>query len=68
MDKWIPVSERLPKHYKQVRVYDGVDMFLAWMDKNGKWHSWDAPLGRCTGIEAWMPLSEPYTYKIEGEE
>ena len=67
--KWIPCTERLPKHVENVLVCDGLDMFVAWYVPDGLhegWHSLDDALDDYTPIIAWMPL--PELYKAESEE
>ena len=65
--RWISVSERFPESYKDVLVYDGVDMFVAWWVESCKlWDSCDDSLDSNTKIIAWMPLPAPY--KVESED
>ena len=70
MQRWIPVTERMPKEYEIVMVCtDAEEIFIAdylgLMD-DGE-HCFDDNNGMmCEGeVIAWMPLPEPY--KEEGE-
>lgn len=69
--KWIPVSERLPKSLEDVLATDGVDMFVAFVREKTKgkyeWYSLDVNYDKNTPIEAWMPLPQPYKEGSNGE-
>lgn len=65
--RWIPVSEGLPKHNKDVLVVDGAtDVFVAWYECDESkgfhegWHSTDDKFDYNTPIIAWIPLPESY--------
>ena len=53
---WIPASERTPETDDYVLVYDSCDMFVAWYDLRGGWHSSDDKLDKNTPIRYWRPL------------
>lgn len=59
--KWIPVNKRLPECGKNVIAINGYkDIAVAWVNKNGVWHSYDK-LFDCYGdVGAWMPLPKIY--------
>lgn len=60
--RWIPVSERLPEAEVEVFVYlfDRPSPHIAWMSKDGKWHTEDFTLEVDENPAAWMPLPKPY--------
>ena len=74
-NKWIPVSERLPKDHENVLIYLSSNQItiglynshrLPFMDKPIGWgadapHDWSSD-----DVVAWMPLPQPY--KGESEE
>ena len=60
VQKWIPVSERLPELYKSVLAYDEEDKtVIRWYDKNGfnivDEYGYTYPVKTVTH---WMPLPE----------
>ena len=59
---WIPCSERLPEAEVEVFVYlfDLPSPYIAWISKDGKWHTEDFTLEVDENPAAWMPLPEPY--------
>lgn len=66
--RWIPCTERLPKHVENVVAYDGLDMFVAWYVPDGLhegWHSFDNAFDDYTPIIAWTPLPQPYKKEAE---
>ena len=65
--KWIPVSERLPKDSVDVLATDGQLIFIAWYEDKDRtgWYSVDKFYNPYTPILAWMPLPEPYTAESE---
>ena len=60
--QWIPVSKRLPETEVEVIVYlfDRPSPYIAWISKDGKWHTEDFTLEVDENPAAWMPLPEPY--------
>ena len=66
--KWIPVSERLPKDSADVLATDGQLIFIAWYEDKERtgWYSVDKFYNPYTPILAWMPLPEPYK-EVEDE-
>lgn len=75
MERWIPVSEDLPKLKDDmsrisddVLATDGVDMFVAYYYKYYDWEEWkstDSNYYRGLPIIAWMPLPKPYESENE---
>ena len=62
MGEWIKCSERMPEEFEDVRVTDGVYVGVTWLDCDGCWDSWLAPLDVTVDpgeITHWMPLPEP---------
>jgi hypothetical protein len=65
---WFPVSERLPEKEGKYLVttfgggmYDvDTSHFFIWEDGETEWGEY--------GVEAWMPLPQPYKAESEGEE
>lgn len=59
VQRWIPVSERLPKENTSylVTVKQGYIMIAIWCGNPKYWRN----------VIAWMPLSKPYKSKMEGE-
>lgn len=64
--QWIPVSERLPEKGKDLLVYDGECVYVAYY-YDGKWWSSDYHLSGDRPVKAWMPLPEPYREEQEHE-
>jgi len=58
-NRWIPVTERLPKYGERVLVFGGVTMYVAYYDKNrygGEcWHKLNSKSHYCNPTH-WMPL------------
>ena len=58
IQKWIPVSERLPEDYEDVLVYSG-GVEPGWCDR-GVFYEYDKyESDRIDGVTHWMPLPEP---------
>ena len=59
--EWIPVSDRLPESdymcLVSCKTKKGVKSVNRAYYSNGFWHG----SGSMSGVEAWMPLPEPYT-------
>ena len=60
--QWIPCSERLPEEEVEVFVYlfDRPSPYIAWISKDGKWHTEDFTLEVDENPATWMPLPEPF--------
>lgn len=63
MVEWIPVTERLPKPFESVLVYDGTakEIELAYMTRHEEW----VGVVINHNITHWMPLPEPPMRKAE---
>lgn len=62
MANWIKCSERMPDDFVDVLVTDGVYVEVMWLDCDGCWDSWLAPLDVTVDqedITHWQPLPEP---------
>lgn len=58
VQKWIPVSERLPKYREDVLVTDGKSVCTAWLSKSNSWvRSYTSAI--LDGFTHWMPLPRP---------
>ena len=60
--RWIPVTERLPKYGERVLVFGGVTLYVAYYDKNRyggeSWHKLNSKSHYCNPTH-WLPLPEP---------
>ena len=65
LNKWIPVSERLPENGKEVLIYIDQFPYLATYE-DGKWTTEDFVIDPGYEPIAWFELPEPY--KAEGSE
>lgn len=66
--RWIPVSERLPKPYEEVFVYLwGNVPHLASVNSEGQWETDQFYLDADDTPKAWMPLPECYRGEKDGE-
>lgn len=65
---WIPCSERLPEAEVEVFVYlfERPSPYIAWISKDGKWHTEDFVLEVDDNPVAWMSLPEPYQEEQDG--
>lgn len=62
VQKWIPVSERLPKYREDVLVTDGKSVCTAWLSKSNAWiRSYTSAI--LDGFTHWMPM--PYLPREE---
>ena len=67
LNKWIPVSERLPKIDGKMLVTNGRGLYFGWFDSIDKgWRTDSKSEYFFADIVAWMPL--PELYKTESEE
>lgn len=58
VQKWIPVSERLPNYREDVLVTDGKSVCTAWLSKSNAWvRSYTSAI--LAGFTHWMPLPQP---------
>ena len=62
VQKWIPVSERLPEDWEDVLVFSkyGFCETAVYLGIEGKWRvSWNYELLEGHSVTHWMPLPEP---------
>ena len=61
MGEWIKCSERMPEHFSDVLVTNGVDVEVKWLDENYCWDSFTENNSNIRSCEVthWMLLPEP---------
>ena len=59
VQKWIPVSERLPKYGERVLTTDGYAIFEAYLSISHKWMRNEGIWWAESAVTHWMPLPEP---------
>lgn len=59
-ERWIPVSERLPKEEKEVLITAWKDTVLIAWRSEGVWNCDSFFFDDSTEVSAWMPLPKPY--------
>ena len=62
--KWVPVSERLPKQQQTVLIQDFGEITIGYLNAENRWRDLTNLADYLKGVVAWMPLPEPY----KGEE
>lgn len=68
-NKWIPISERLPKMDGKMLVTNGRGLYFGWFDSIDKgWRTDSKSEYFFADIVAWLPLPKPYKAESEGEE
>ena len=63
--KWIPVSERLPEQQQTVLIQDFGQITIGYLNAENRWRNLTNLDDYMKGVEAWMPLPEPWK---EGDE
>ena len=61
--KWIPVSERLPKQQQTVLIQDFGQITIGYLNAENRWRDLTNLDDYLKGVDAWMPL--PPAYKGE---
>ncbi len=65
-EKWIPVTERLPREGVDVLVCNSVGcIYISYLDWHGEWYFSECCDVAIDGVIAWMPLPEPYKPESE---
>lgn len=57
---WIPVTERLPKQQQRVLIQDFGQTTIGYLNAENRWRDLTNLDDYLKGVEAWMPLPEPY--------
>ena len=63
IEKWIPVTERLPEENQPVLITDGAVMWVCSLIRTDDSYKWESNMGYWYDFDewsAWMPLPEPY--------
>lgn len=58
--KWIPCSERLPKQQQTVLIQDFGEITIGYLNAENRWKDLTNLDDDLKGVNAWMPLPEPY--------
>ena len=58
--KWVPVSERLPKQQQTVLIQDFGQITIGYLNAENRWRDLTNLDDYLKGVVAWMPLPEPY--------
>lgn len=58
--KWIPVSERLPKQQQTVLIQDFGEITIGYLNAENRWKDLTNLDDDLKGVNAWMPLPEPW--------
>lgn len=64
VQKWIPVSERLPLERNAVLVWSINNTYCAYLE-DGKWYIFGAYDWELKEVVAWMQLPKPYKKEVE---
>ena len=61
IQRWIPVTERLPETFATVLIYTGSKVHEAFLQKDRKWLAvfGDSLIIESSDVTHWMPLPEP---------
>lgn len=60
INQWIPCSERLPSQQQTVLIQDFGEITIGYLNAENRWRDLTNQADYLKGVEAWMPLPEPY--------
>ena len=63
--KWVPVSERLPEQQQKVLIQDFGEITIGYLNAENKWRDLTNLDDYLKGVEAWMPLPDPWKEEEE---
>lgn len=69
MIEWIPCKDGLPEIGKGVLISCSGVLWLGYIDRDGFWNTedWREDEPGADGVDAWMPLPEPYKETEDGD-